>query len=295
MTAPPAARAQLAGHPLPEGPRPVHALVAEADAGAIGVIDAVETGRIRVRDALPLFGDPPARFALKRGPSSPPAFAPGQRALLLLRGARSPYLVVGAPREQIALDADASATRLAPAFSALRAALAEPSALRDLYLAWSDGDDPMLRRLGVAGLVAPGAPFVPLPPALALARAQRALDPARESARREEAALIAILAPAGAEALLAGLPLAADPAGPRIYELALTGGLLRDRRAAVEDAVTRGLESPDAELRRSALRFARTLPSPKVRAALERVAASDPDPALKQAATEIVGAHPGGA
>jgi len=297
-TAPLPARAQigaLAGHPLPEGPRPLHALVAEADAAAIGVVEAVETGRIRVRDAVALFGDPPARFELKRAPSSPPPLERGQRALLLLRGARSPYLLVGEPREQIALAGDDAATRLAPAFAEVRTALPDPDALRDLYLVWTDGDDPVLRPLGFAGLVSPGAPFVPLPAALAVPRAQSALDPGRESARRAEAAAIAILGPEGAEALLAGSPVPADPVGTQIYEMALAGGFLRERQTAVEDALARGLASPDARVRRVALRFSRGLASPRLRAAIEVLAASDPDPALKQAAAEIVGARPGGA
>lgn len=271
----------LAGHPMPQGPRPLHVLAAEADAAAIATIDAVETGRIRVRDAVALFGDPPARFELKRAPSSPPALEPGQRVLLLLRGARSPYLVVGAPGEQIALVGEAPETRLAPAFAALRAARPDPAAVRDLLLAWSDGDDPMLRPLAVAALVSPDAAFVPIPDALAAPRARRALDPSVEASRRLDAAAIAALAPAGVDALLAGTPVAHDPVGLQVYELALASGLIRERAAAVEAALFRGLASPDAAVRSTALRYARSLPSPRLRPAIE--------------AAEALGQRPGGA
>jgi len=284
----------FAGHPMPGGPRPLHALVRASDAAAIGTIDAVETGRIRVKDAIPLFGDPPARFELKRAPSSPPSLETGQRVVLLLAGARSPYLVVGGPREQITLAGDAAQARLASALAALRAALDDEVALRDLYLAWSDGDDPTLRPLAVAALVAPDAPFAPLPEALAAPRARAALDPGVETSRRVDAAAIALLAPSGVEVLLARAPEPGDAAGLQVYELALAGGLLRDRRDAVEAGLVRGLASPDAAVRRVALRYARALPTPRLRAAIAPLAAGDPDPALRRAAADALGVPGGG-
>lgn len=291
------ARAQapgFAGHPMPEGPRPLHRLVRESDAAAIATVEAVETGRIRIADAVALYGDVPARFELKRAPSSPPPLEAGQRVVLLLAGARSPYLVVGEPREQLTLAGDAPEARLGAALAALRAALDDPIALRDLYLAWSDGDDPTLRPLAVAALVAPGASFAPLPDALALPRARVALDPAAEASRRLEAAAIAAQAPAGIDALLAHTPDAGDAAGLQVYELALAGGLVRERRAGVEAALVGGLASPDAAVRRVALRYARTLSTPRLRAAIEPLATGDPDPALRKTAADVLGLPAGG-
>ena len=82
---------------LPSG-RPLHVRVALADAAAIATVDAVELGRIRVRDAVPVLGDVVAAFELKRAPSRPPALEPGDRALLILRGARPPCAPSAAPR-----------------------------------------------------------------------------------------------------------------------------------------------------------------------------------------------------
>jgi hypothetical protein len=298
LAAPLDARAQLVGlggHPMPSGPRPPHALSAESDAAAIGTIDAVELGRIRVRDALSLYGDVPPRFELKRAPSNPPKLEAGQRVLLLLRGARSPYLVVGDEREQLGAVADGAEARLGPALRALHDAVADPTRLRDLYLGWSDGGDTVLRSLAQRGLTAPDAPFLPLPPEIVVPRARRALDPTLPTPRRLDAAAIAVLSPQGAAALLGGVPVAGDPAGTQVLELALAGGLLREQGPAVEAALLRCLASPDAAVRRVALRYARGIATPPLRQAVARLAAGDPDPGVKQAAVETLRTTPGGA
>ena len=51
---------------------------------------------------------PPRKAAsLKRAPSAPPGLAVGERPLLLLRGARSPYLLVDRPGEILRVPQDA--------------------------------------------------------------------------------------------------------------------------------------------------------------------------------------------
>lgn len=134
---------------MPRAPsqRPLHERLALADAAAIGTIRAVEPGRIHVEAATPLWGSPGESFALKRAPSSPPPLRVGDRALLILRGARSPYLLVDRP-EEICIVADRAAeARWRTAFESLRAAGQAPAALRNLDLAWLAGPDTDLREL----------------------------------------------------------------------------------------------------------------------------------------------------
>jgi hypothetical protein len=91
--------------------RPLHARVALADGAAIATIEAVGLGRIRVRDAIPVLGDVTPAFELKRAPWHPPALEPGDRALLL-RGARSPYVLVDDGEEtRVLADAESEALR----------------------------------------------------------------------------------------------------------------------------------------------------------------------------------------
>ena len=87
----PTARAQ---HPLPQGSRPLHVRLAAADVVAVGTIGAITEGRVEIRDATVLRGDAAASFEIKRSPAKALQFATGVPAVLLLRGARSPYVLV---------------------------------------------------------------------------------------------------------------------------------------------------------------------------------------------------------
>lgn len=295
-TCPTRALAQLAGpggHPLPTGPRPPHAIVAEADAAAIGTIDGGSAGRVRVRDAQPIYGAPGAVFEIKRAPSSPPALADGERRVLLLRGGRSPYLLVGAPRDQLAItgaDADARATL---ALRQLRDALVDSARLRELYLRWVEGADDELRVVGLRGLSDAEAPFHPIPDADARHHAARAVDASLGTEPRKASAVVAGLVPAGVDAMLAPLPLATDPAGTAVYEIALATGLLRKQAVPVLATLERALAHPSADVRRIALRYSRGVVSPAITRALERIAASDADESLRaEAAKRLAEARP---
>jgi hypothetical protein len=288
------ARAQTAmGHPAPEGPRPLHRLVAEADVIAIATIatiDAADPGRIRVRDALPIVGVPGASFELKRAPSNPPVFPIGSRALLLLRGARAPYVLVDAPRENVVVADPASEARWADALRALRAATGDPLRLRDVYLAWCDGDVEALRQQATRGLYDAEAGFHPLPPELGVERARRALDPALPAGVRRSSAAVAILTPEGTSALVAGAPPAGAGEGSGaadVLEIAIQGAMLRNDGPGLGGAVQRGLASSDTSVRRVAARYGAQISLPDVRAAVAKLATTDPDPEVRKLAEKV--------
>src|SRR5271157_4453508 len=164
-------------HPLPNRPRALHEIAASADAIAIGTIVSVSEGRIQVHDAIDVTGAVPAEFEVKRAPSTPPVFQTGDRALLLLRGARSPYLLADDPKENLVVPAGGEVEWIL-ALRTFADARHDPAQLRTLYFAWIDGENGTLRDLAVRGLVDPAAPFQPISPDLLTERARRALDPA---------------------------------------------------------------------------------------------------------------------
>ena len=113
----PTARAQ---HPLPQGSRPLHVRLAAADVVAVGTVGAISDGRVEIRDATVLRGDAAASFEIKRSPAKALPFATGVPAVLLLRGARSPYVLVDEPREIVLLRDSADVKRWSEALRALR-------------------------------------------------------------------------------------------------------------------------------------------------------------------------------
>jgi len=147
-----AAAAQPFGHPGLVGPRPLPARLAAADVVAVVRVERVEEGRIALALEDALVGAPPAAFEVKRSPLHPPPLATGDRALLLLRGARPPYVLADEPSEVIRL---ADAGMAARWTSAVRATLAhrdDPAALAKLYREWTENGPESLRELGAAGL-----------------------------------------------------------------------------------------------------------------------------------------------
>jgi hypothetical protein len=166
--------------------RPLLARLDLADAVAIASVERVELGRVHLRDAEVLFGSVPGSFELKRAPSNPPPLAPGERALLLLRGARSPYLLVDAPAELRKLPDAAAVGLWRGAVLALLEKRGDP-ALLELYLAWLDPAAPDLARAAVLGLDDPTAPYQPLP-ATALLRLARFAGDARAELELRRAA-----------------------------------------------------------------------------------------------------------
>jgi hypothetical protein len=276
------ARAQLAGgHGLLAPPRSLHERLASAGAVAVGVIDTVETGRVNVRDAVALRGDVPEAFQIKRSPSRPPQLSPGRAALLLLGGARPPYLLLDDPRE-LATFAPEERAAWQDAVRRLLAAGDDPSAQLATYLDWVDGGPEGLRSLALIALADRGAGFQPLPARAARGRARAALDPSRPADERRSNAWIAVATPDGTAALLAGVPGEPAVADAAVVGIALEAGAgFHSPQGAA--AFLRVLHSPDAAMRRAAIRLARIYASdPAVRSELERAAASEQDARLRQ-------------
>jgi hypothetical protein len=146
-----AAGAQPIGHPLPPLPRAFHARLAAADVVAVLRVERVDEGRLAVRLEQALLGAPPAAFEVKRSPLRPPPLATGDRALLLLRGDRPPYVLADEPSEVIRLADDAMAARWSEAASGALAARGDPAALAALYADWIERGPASLRDLGAAG------------------------------------------------------------------------------------------------------------------------------------------------
>ena len=146
---------------------------------AVATIGPIHEGRVEVRDAAVLRGDAPASFEIKRSPANPPPFVTGVPAVLLLRGARPPYVLVDEPRELILPTDAATAKRWTDALRSLFAAEGDPDRLLHTYLLWLDGDDETLREAAAAALADPRAPYLPLDAEDATARARAALDPRR--------------------------------------------------------------------------------------------------------------------
>jgi hypothetical protein len=268
----PTARAQ---HPLPQGSRPLHVRIAAADVVAVGTIGAIHDGRVEIRDATVLRGDAAASFEIKRSPAKALPFATGVPAVLLLRGARAPYVLVDEPREIVLLRDSADAKRWTEALRALEAASAEPNRLLQIYLAWLDGDEETLRDAAGAALADSRAPFLPLGREDAVLRAHAALDPARAAPARRISALLAVTQPDGADALVAGIP--GESADPQVTAIALRAAtsVAREQRAA---ALLRALADEDRDVRRAALQAAPALWNDAVAAKVAGMATSDPDP-----------------
>lgn len=281
----PLARAQ---HPLPSAGRPLHLRIAAADVVAVATIGTIDEGRIQVRDATILRGTAAKSFEIKRSPGHPPPFVTGVPAVLLLRGARPPYVLVDEPREVIVPSDAAGAQRWTEALRALFAAGDDPDKLLHTYLLWLDGDDETLREAAAAAFSDARAPFLPLGPKDAIDRANAAIDPRRSATNRRTSALLAATNPAGAEALLAGVPGPAEDAQVVAMALRATTSAPRDRREA---ALLRALASDDPAMRRAALMSASLVWTEAVAAKVAEIAKSDPDAGLR---AEASGATPQG-
>ncbi len=281
--------AQVPGaHPMPKAPRPLHVLAAATDAIALGTIESVSDGRIQVRDAIAIEGSVPPELELKRAPSNPPPYARGDRVLLLLRGARSPYVLVDEPRESVVVPAGGN-ERWLVAIRAFQAARAQPEELRDLYFSWLDGDDPVLRDLGLRGFYDPSAAFQPIPGALGAESARRALDPSYPVEVRRARAAVAVLSPDGYVVLARDVLLPGTAEDGTVYETALQASLLRRKEVVdIRPALARGLRSSDAAVRQVAVRYAVNARDPAIVTEVDRLAAEDPNAAVREAAKRAV-------
>jgi hypothetical protein len=292
-----AARAQPSGHaalvPRPSE-RPLHARLAISDAAAAATVGEVATGRVELREGRAVFGAVAPEFALKRAPSQPCPITAGDRVLLLLRGARSPYVSADEPGEIRILRGAEQEARWTAALAAARSARRDPARLRELYVAWLDEGDDSLRRSALVALGDPRADFPPLPQPILERMAREAVAPGSAPETRMAAALSLAASGPGLAALLEALPGGTDGGDADVFELALRQALPRDPDAAAR-AVGRGLAHPAAPLRLAALRFGGlSAQRSGLRAAIARVADADADPEVREAARRLLDALAGG-
>ena len=231
---------------------------------------------------------------MKRSPGRPPPLAAGDRALLLLRGARPPYVLVDRPDETIRLADPAAEARWVEAFEGWLRVRERPAAWPALYADWIERGPDTLRDLAVDSLGDPKAPFQPLPAGFAAGLGDEAWDTARPLPARRAAATVAQRTAPGAARLVAGF--ASAPGEPdaalsvaAIALAAILGGPDRDA------AFLRGLGHTDAEVRRAVLRALEgggPPPAPAVRERVARVAQDDPETWLRAEAERVLAALP---
>jgi len=275
--------------------RPLHERLALADAVAFASVAAVGRGRVRFERAEAVRGAVAARFETKRAPSRPPRLEPGERVLLLLRGARSPYLLVDTA-DEIVRPADAAeetAWRRAVR-QADRARRRGADVLAERYLAWIASGPPSLRRAALRALGDRQGLFPRLPAEAARRVAEVATDPAFAEDVRVAAAETAVADPRARALLWAALPGGAG-AHPGVLGVALRAVGSVDA-AARERLLLDALGHPDPAIRRAALRVGPVAwEGPALRRALERCAAEDADAelrALARRALERLDARP---
>lgn len=283
-----------AQHPVAVGARPAHARLAAADVVAVATVEQVDDGRIWLRDARALYGEPGPRFQVKRSPARPPPLAEGDRALLLLRGARPPYVLVDGPDETIRLADPAAEARWVEAFEGWLRVRERPAAWPALYADWIERGPETLRDLAVDSLGDAKAPFQPLPAGFAARLGDEAWDTARPLPVRRAAAAVARRTAPGATRLVAGFVRAsgapdADLSVAAVALAALLGGPESDA------AFLRGLGHADAEVRRAVLRALEgggPAPAPAVRERVADLARGDPESWLRAEAERVLAALP---
>jgi hypothetical protein len=291
-----ASAAGHAQHPVAPRTRPLPQRLAEADAVALATVREVELGRIVVDDARALAGEVPHRFEIKRSPGQAPPLESGDRALLLLRGARPPYVLVDRPEETIRLAGRDVEERWATAVQSLLRVLDRPAQWVPLYVSWIEQGPETLRDLAVDGLLDPTAPFQPVAPAVLAQLGREAWDETRDLGTRRAAARLASFDPGGSARLAEGFLAAPPDADPTLAETTLRAV----RRQDVVDprlVLLRGLGHPDAGVRRTALRSARQLggdPGAELRARVEAVARDDPESWLRAEAQTTLSSFPKG-
>lgn len=282
------ASAQAVAHPAPPSARPLHLRLAEADAAAIVVVTGVDRGRITVTREAGLLGRTPERFEIKRSPLNPPPLAAHDRALVFLRGARPPYVLVDEPRETIRLANEASAERWAQAVRDAARDRDDPRALASLYARWLDEGPESLRDLAFQGLVEPELDTPEVRAHLAPDRADAASRGELPPRVRQLSALLAVRTPEGSAQLLEGALI--DPVEPGVIGMALRGGITygnADTGAVFAAAV----RSDDAAVRLAgaqAMVGVRGELAATVRPRLETLAADDPDPRVREVAGRLL-------
>jgi hypothetical protein len=275
-------------HPLPDL-RPLDTRLPQADRVVFATVDEVQLGRIRLREAVAVFGSVEPEFALKRSPSSPPPLESGDRALLLLAGARPPYVLVDRPQDVVPIGSAEEEEIWRAALIRLSAALGKPAELLVVYLEWLDGASDGLRSAAQRALVVPDAEFFPLPDDVVASRVKAALDPDASEPTRTLSAALAVRSEGGAAMLLSRVPGTGRSADPAVTATALRAGMSL-RSEHTEAALLRALRHPDVEIRRVGVRFSAYLRgrSALISDQLERMAEEEPEAKLRERIQALV-------
>lgn len=282
-----AASGQRNPHGLPQGPRPLQERLPAAVVVVIGRIDTVEEGRVRVRTQAVVRGIAPESFEIKRSPARPPRLGEGDTALLLLRGARSPYILVDHTDEVLLLADEQDAAFWTEAVTSVASRLGDQEALLSLYSDWIDGSNQTLRGEAARAILFQPAGFLPLPAAFVDERVAVALDSSRPDAQRTLSARIASTDQRGLEDLVAAVPAIDDPnAAGTFTEAIRIGNIIR--LPAGRAALLRGLRHPAVDVQLVATSMSQQYASdPEVLDALVAAAGSD-NPDLSQAARRVI-------
>lgn len=272
--------------------RALHAQLMESDIVAIGSVEDVGPGRIRLGDLTAIEGEIDASIEVKRAPSRPPGLHPGERVLLLLRGARSPFLLVPTAEEVLRIGDDAGEARMIAALRELRAALSDESALLEHYQAWLAGPAENLRRLAETALTNPSPPLERLDPDTIQGLVDLAIDPVTPPDLRRAAARVAGSDEKGVDALLAALPIGdANDGDPLLLLDVLRLGSLR-ASPETNGALLRALRHENAAIRQAALGLGPVMTrDPALRAEIERLAREDASAAVRALAEPLVRAR----
>lgn len=278
------------GHPrMAARTRPLQDRLAQADLVLVAEVVGLSDGRIEVAAILPLAGAPPERFEIKRRRSSPPPLAIHDRALLLLRGARPPYVLVDEPAETIRLVDARGEEAWIGAVQEVLSHRDDPAALARRMLGWIDQGPASLRNAALISLESLLSTSATLREEVALDRAAAAARSDLPADARAISAQLASGSALGQDRLVTELAHAENLEATSL-RLGLQLGSLRGH----EDLATlyeRALASDDPELRLVAARD----PAPALRLgepaeqALARIAEEDSDPLVQQAARKTLG------
>jgi len=243
----------------------------------------VRESRISLTLVQALRGKAPDRFEVKRAPGRPPPLRAGDQAILLLRGDRAPYILVGPPKRVLHTRDPDEAAALAKAVRAVDAARGDPDRLADRYLQWIDGPLEALRTRAAQSLPALLRDAPQREHRVALDRAGAATDRSRSREARLISSRLAGREPEGARNLVATLAARGALDEPEVVGVALQRGAFFGVDG-LRDLWLAALASPAAPMRRVALRMAPLLHAalePSDRLRIERAAQQDPDPGTR--------------
>lgn len=288
------AEAQV-GHPSAGRPRAIHERLDASDRVIRIRVGAISEGRIAVEEATPLVGEATAPFEIKRSPLRPPPLVEGDEAIVFLRGARPPYVLVDEPGEVIRLGhagagEEARIQRWGDAIGALAAGREESAALAETYLDWIDGGPVSLRALGANGILDLIERDPSLSAGIGAERVAHVVDPAAAIDARRISARLAAANPRSSAALceaVASSKLALDAA---LTEITLRA-CGRARSPAAITLLERAGGHQDVTLRGAAVRslalIATTAPE-RTLALAKQLAENDPDSSVRRAAERML-------